>query len=99
MMPALEMSPRVGRTLKRLFALAGLRRELTVSVPGVVSPKVFNTGSWRHLYPCQILQSLSRWQHQFHHCFHQVSWYDHKDLLSARQETIQRALREPTHAD
>lgn len=33
MIPAREMQPLVGRILKRLFADAGLRRELTVSVP------------------------------------------------------------------
>jgi len=33
MTPEREMRPLVGRTLKRLLALAGLRRELTVSVP------------------------------------------------------------------
>ena len=33
MMPARVIRPRVGRMLKRLVAEAGLRRELTVSVP------------------------------------------------------------------
>ncbi len=33
MIPDLEMKPRVGRMLNRLLALAGLRREFTVSVP------------------------------------------------------------------
>ena len=33
MIPVREIKPRVGRTLNKLFALAGLRSELTVSVP------------------------------------------------------------------
>lgn len=41
-MPALVINPLVGRTLKRLFALAGLRSEFTVSVPGIISSIVFN---------------------------------------------------------
>lgn len=79
-MPALVINPLVGRTLKRLFALAGFRSEFTVSEPGIVSPIVFNAVLIEATYPCRTLQSLSQSQHQFPDYCHQVSWYGHNDL-------------------
>jgi hypothetical protein len=74
MMPDLAIRPRVGLTLKRLFALAGLRSELTVSVPGTYKP-----GTKCHsesIYLCQTLQSCRQEQHLFPHYYRLVSLYD-----------------------
>lgn len=40
-----DMSPRVGRKLNNLFALAGLRSEFTVSVPVPITAKLAATAA------------------------------------------------------
>ena len=55
--PAREINPRVGRRLKRLLALAGLRREFTVSVP---VPKTANDAATAAPVPPELPPGVLR---------------------------------------
>ena len=57
MAPAREIKPHVGRKLKRLFALAGLLREFTVSVP---VPKTAKEAPAAALVPLEVPPGLRR---------------------------------------
>ncbi len=64
-MPALEINPRVGRILNRLFALAGLRRELTVSVP---VPRTAKNAAMAAPVPPELPPGVRVWSYGFTVC-------------------------------